>query len=227
MPLQTVWEPLLPTMNNIIEHLFEPNRHPDLEMSSNSAVVVEFCFIFNFVRLSIIDEAIRIQLTTRGQLKDQEAEIRLYLDHILDHIIKTVWHKAHLVGKHWDESIVLELYSKAFELMLNLARADIEESEFGTRMRTLGAWGEELTDEGKWKAFVERNGFYKCTSPTSEVSQGEECSICQEEYETIQGGENKIATKCGHVFGESCLTQWTFWERNITCPMCRTDLFPI
>ena len=39
-----------------------------------------------------------------------------------------------------------------------------------------------------------------------------ECSVC---YDTGPA----LRTRCGHVFCESCLTNWT--HSHITCPMCR------
>ncbi len=39
-----------------------------------------------------------------------------------------------------------------------------------------------------------------------------ECGVC---YDTGPA----LRTRCGHVFCESCLTNWT--HSNITCPMCR------
>ena len=40
-----------------------------------------------------------------------------------------------------------------------------------------------------------------------------ECSVC---YDTL---DNALETRCGHIFCEPCLAQWT--SLNITCPMCR------
>jgi hypothetical protein len=40
-----------------------------------------------------------------------------------------------------------------------------------------------------------------------------ECSVCYDHY------EDALKTRCGHVFCEQCLTQWT--TTNVTCPMCR------
>uniref|UniRef100_A0A0N5BAR3 RING-type domain-containing protein n=1 Tax=Strongyloides papillosus TaxID=174720 RepID=A0A0N5BAR3_STREA len=59
------------------------------------------------------------------------------------------------------------------------------------------------------------------------------CSICSEAY-TASGTEHAIcSTKCGHLFGKSCLKKWAS-EKNVEgkfmCPVCRQslrDYFPI
>jgi hypothetical protein len=40
-----------------------------------------------------------------------------------------------------------------------------------------------------------------------------ECSVCYDVH------DNALRTRCGHVFCEQCLSQWT--TNNVTCPMCR------
>ena len=40
-----------------------------------------------------------------------------------------------------------------------------------------------------------------------------ECTVCYDHF------DNALRTRCGHVFCEPCLTQWT--TTNVTCPMCR------
>lgn len=54
---------------------------------------------------------------------------------------------------------------------------------------------------------------------------GTACPICYEPWE--ESGEHRLVSlKCGHLFGESCLTQW-FNQQNqaknrMFCPVCRT-----
>lgn len=40
-----------------------------------------------------------------------------------------------------------------------------------------------------------------------------ECGVCYDTY------NNALQTRCGHIFCESCLTNWT--TSHVTCPMCR------
>ena len=51
-----------------------------------------------------------------------------------------------------------------------------------------------------------------------------ECAICLEPLSN-EGVHRIVATKCGHLFGLSCLkTLYTFMSRKYKCPMCQKDL---
>lgn len=47
-----------------------------------------------------------------------------------------------------------------------------------------------------------------------------ECSVC---YRLLPLRSNHIFTLCGHLFCVRCVLKW--WDTNMTCPVCRADLF--
>ena len=51
------------------------------------------------------------------------------------------------------------------------------------------------------------------------VYKNEECAICKELL-----NENIVVTTCNHVFHEKCLLQSTS-HNNLTCPLCRNNLY--
>jgi hypothetical protein len=42
------------------------------------------------------------------------------------------------------------------------------------------------------------------------------CSICLEDL------DQHVTTRCGHMFHEACLAEWT--SKNKTCPLCRSRI---
>ena len=65
----------------------------------------------------------------------------------------------------------------------------------------------------KTKIFISADEIIRLFRNTIFTPTQGECSVCYEYY------ENSLKTRCGHVFCETCLNQWT--TTNITCPMCR------
>eukprot|EP01103_Thecamoeba_quadrilineata_P016089 TRINITY_DN5289_c0_g1_i2.p1 TRINITY_DN5289_c0_g1~~TRINITY_DN5289_c0_g1_i2.p1 ORF type:complete len:286 (-),score=25.08 TRINITY_DN5289_c0_g1_i2:225-1082(-) len=55
-------------------------------------------------------------------------------------------------------------------------------------------------------------GTYASQEEVTEV--GDQCSICQEKM------TSPVKLACGHIFCESCISEW--FEREKTCPLCRT-----
>ncbi|KAL4223923.1 RING finger and transmembrane domain-containing protein 2 [Mactra antiquata] len=56
------------------------------------------------------------------------------------------------------------------------------------------------------------------TQPTAEdiKSRGENCPICQDDY------QDPIMLSCKHIFCENCVSIW--FDREKTCPMCRAEI---
>lgn len=46
----------------------------------------------------------------------------------------------------------------------------------------------------------------------------ENCALCFEDFEK-DGKNDCLLTRCGHIFHESCVTEWI--ERNESCPICK------
>jgi len=62
-----------------------------------------------------------------------------------------------------------------------------------------------------------------------EDGDGTACPICLEPWE--ESGEHRLVSlKCGHLFGESCLSTWFNQQGNMLnkkiCPVCRTKAMP-
>uniref|UniRef100_A0A0N5BCC3 RING-type domain-containing protein n=1 Tax=Strongyloides papillosus TaxID=174720 RepID=A0A0N5BCC3_STREA len=53
------------------------------------------------------------------------------------------------------------------------------------------------------------------------------CSICSEAYTSNGTGHSLCSTKCGHLFGKSCLSRWACIKSKrgrFECPTCRANL---
>lgn len=58
----------------------------------------------------------------------------------------------------------------------------------------------------------------------------EDCSICLQsllsnaQAEDIPNPERPVQLKCGHIYGQDCITHWL--SSNETCPQCRAAVLP-
>lgn len=69
------------------------------------------------------------------------------------------------------------------------------------------------------KALSEDEIHYGVYATPEQVSAaGDLCTICQEKMHV------PILVRCGHMFCEECVSEW--FERECTCPMCRTLVVP-
>lgn len=55
----------------------------------------------------------------------------------------------------------------------------------------------------------------KKNRPTTKGNMAIDCNICMESRES----DVKVATECGHVFHDKCVSPWI--QQNATCPTCR------
>ena len=65
-----------------------------------------------------------------------------------------------------------------------------------------------------------------CTLPTAAEFQDRNCHICHEDTLVTNGSEVPVKLVCGHVFGMSCLMEWTLNQIEagraiVKCPLCR------
>ena len=58
-----------------------------------------------------------------------------------------------------------------------------------------------------------------------EVKGSGQCSICFE-YWSSSGEHQLVVTKCGHLFGLSCITKWIEQKstKNRICPICKSKI---
>ena len=69
--------------------------------------------------------------------------------------------------------------------------------------------------------FCGSNDIISMESQTYDNLQDKSCIICFEEYDS-QSKDLIYKLKCKHIFHKDCLDTW--FKKNPTCPLCRTDI---
>lgn len=169
--------------------------------------------------------------TIEGYLPETMPHVGRFEERAIPHFMHVISHMVGMIGFSQSSTAFAQRMEDAFfrvyEDVVALDGDDdddaLESEMFDERMRGLGACEDELGDRERWRGFWKRKDFFRCLSDSERVEELE-CAICSEEYSGTAEGEARVLTKCGHVFGEDCLTIWTF-DKHLMCPMCRGDLF--
>uniref|UniRef100_A0A914XSC5 E3 ubiquitin-protein ligase hrd-1 n=1 Tax=Panagrolaimus superbus TaxID=310955 RepID=A0A914XSC5_9BILA len=147
-------------------------------------------------------------------------------------IIKYLLHTHDLQQQHpWENKAVYMLYA---ELFINFLRCLLYFAFFIIMIKihtfplfairqfylTIRSFQKALNDVIQSRRAVHAmNNLFPLAS-AEELTQGDAtCIICREEM-TVESGAKKLP--CNHIFHPNCLRSW--FQRQQTCPTCRTDI---
>ncbi|KAJ8901322.1 hypothetical protein NDN08_007170 [Rhodosorus marinus] len=92
--------------------------------------------------------------------------------------------------------------------------------------------GERRDDVFGKRGAVDQDFVNECLAEMSDIVDKPKhhdvvCSICLDELLDAPNSQCYIAPTCGHGFHLTCLGKWVYTRRDITCPNCKTPVFPI
>jgi E3 ubiquitin-protein ligase synoviolin len=147
-------------------------------------------------------------------------------------IIKYLLHTHDLQQNHpWENKAVYMLYA---ELFINFLRCLLYFAFFIIMMKihtfplfairqfylTIRSFQKALNDVIQSRRAVHAMNHLFPLASADELTQGDAtCIICREEM-TVESGAKKLP--CNHIFHPNCLRSW--FQRQQTCPTCRTDI---